>query len=144
MYHSKWQNHLVVPLENFAGHDLLKIHSDNQEKGSEERKTLKAKVEAAKSPKSENFPPIISKEIVPPEKLVNGGSEAVEPIHEGITCDGCKVNRSPFVAGDQIEITTSFRAANPSLETDGSAPFAKTTIFVTTATPPRFTNMKCV
>lgn len=96
----KWQNHLVVPLENFAGQDLLKIHSDNQEKGSEERKTLQAKIEAARATQSGAATPLV-KEAAAADKSSDkpalGGEEAAEPVHEGITCDACKVNCFLFV-----------------------------------------------
>jgi hypothetical protein len=44
-----WQSHLVTPLSTFAGQDLLKVLADNQEEGSAQRKSLQAKVAAARA-----------------------------------------------------------------------------------------------
>jgi len=87
----KWHNHLVTPLEKFAGQDLLKIHSENLEKGSEERKKLKAKKEASRASKAPPIPTPSVSEKPPATNLPNGaGGEDVAPVHEGVFCDGCK------------------------------------------------------
>jgi len=44
-----WQDHIVVPLEIFAGQDLLKVLVDNLEKGSERRKLLQARIAAMRA-----------------------------------------------------------------------------------------------
>lgn len=66
----KWQTHLVVPLESYAGQDLLQIHTRNQEKGVEKRRTLQAKYASMRDVR-----PITQPAAVDAEKSGHGDEE---------------------------------------------------------------------
>lgn len=117
----EWQSHIVVPLSTFADQDVLKVISDAEERASEERKILEAKRAAARAAEQATEPAADEDGEEEEEDEEDEADEAegedadaapapasaaeaddgekaskaeTGPVHEGVTCDGCKTGDS--------------------------------------------------
>jgi hypothetical protein len=165
--HRESQSHIVLPLSTFADQDILKVISDNQEKGSEERKILEAKraavrisgqVKKTEEAVMTTFPAMgeADEEVTDDEEWGEKGEEAggsgadanrpnAGPIHEGVTCDGCQVGIFPFPTVDSSLTDDRFRLVVPLSVPVGNSQFAQTTTFAIAATRRvSTTNTRCL
>lgn len=100
-----WRSHLVIPLEIFAGQNLVEVIAEQQEKGSAQRKLLEAKIaavraaaEAIRSIKpAEASKPVWQRDVKTSEAVdadVSSGkieeTEGEGETHEGVKVEGAK------------------------------------------------------